>query len=322
MIRSKLLLLDGTLINQDENLSETWRANAGSFLWVDLVDEAGEKEKAVLEELGCHPLAIKDAQRLRHPPKIESFDEHFFILYKGITKVEPGIVLDQIQISIFVGSNIIITRHHSQSFAVEHWWNNEDLSEVIKEPFLLASKLIHHSFGRYLEAVLDFEQTLSEKEESVHGFQNDDDLRELTLYKSRLRKLRRNFNYHERLALGMLNFVSNHKDERYRELIHDVQDLYERADRILSLLAMYYEICGDLIEGYLSLTSHQLNKTMQVLTIVTTVFVPLSFLAGIYGMNFDNIPELHHQYGYFILLGTMGLIASGAFIVFKLKRWI
>ena len=322
MIRSKLLLVDGTLIEEDRNLSITWRENPGSFLWIDFRDQDEIQEQALLKDLGCHPLAIQDAQRMRHPPKVEDFDDHFFILYKGISDIKPGLILQQIQIALFAGSNILITRHNGQSFAIDHWWSSQELSSVIKEPFILATKIIHHSFGRYLEAVLDFEQLLSEKEEAMQRSQDDNDLIDLTAYKARLRKLRRAFNYHERLAAGMLHFVENHADPRYKHMNHDVQDLHDRADRILSLLAMYYEICGDLIEGYLSVTSHRLNKTMQVLTVVTTIFVPLSFLAGVYGMNFDNIPELHHEYGYFLLLGTMALIGTGAFLVFKLKRWI
>ena len=85
---------------------------------------------------------------------------------------------------------------------------------------------------------------------------------------------------------------------------------------------MYYEISGDLIEGYISLSSHRLNSTMKVLTIITAIFVPLSFLAGLYGMNFDNIPELHFHYGYFFVLGVMILIAGSMLALFRRMRWI
>jgi magnesium transporter len=84
---------------------------------------------------------------------------------------------------------------------------------------------------------------------------------------------------------------------------------------------MYYEICGDLINGYLSITSHMLNNTMRVLTVITAIFVPLTFIAGIYGMNFDNIPELHTPNGYFYTLGAMLLIAIG-FGTFAYKKWM
>jgi magnesium transporter len=77
-----------------------------------------------------------------------------------------------------------------------------------------------------------------------------------------------------------------------------------------------------LIDGHISLTSHKLNETMRILTVVTAIFVPLGFLAGLYGMNFVNIPELHHPNGYFFLVGFMAFIAVALVIIFKRNRWL
>ena len=85
---------------------------------------------------------------------------------------------------------------------------------------------------------------------------------------------------------------------------------------------MYYEICGDLIEGYISVSSHHLNNTMKVLTIITAIFVPLGFLAGLYGMNFENMPELGWKYAYFALLGVMATLAATMLLVFRRIRWL
>ena len=85
---------------------------------------------------------------------------------------------------------------------------------------------------------------------------------------------------------------------------------------------MYYEICGDLVEGYISISSHELNTTMKILTIITAIFVPLSFLAGLYGMNFDNMPELHLEHGYFFALAAMASTAALLVYVFKRKKWL
>ena len=100
------------------------------------------------------------------------------------------------------------------------------------------------------------------------------------------------------------------------------QTLMERCERLLSLTSMFYELCGDLVEGYISISSHQLNNTMKILTIITAIFVPLSFLAGVYGMNFDNMPELHMEYGYFFALAIMGSTALTLFYIFKRKKWL
>ena len=79
---------------------------------------------------------------------------------------------------------------------------------------------------------------------------------------------------------------------------------------------------GDLIDGHILLTSHKLNETMKILTVVTSIFVPLGFLAGVYGMNFDNMPELHNPYAYFILIGVMALVALCLLSYFKKNKWL
>lgn len=85
---------------------------------------------------------------------------------------------------------------------------------------------------------------------------------------------------------------------------------------------MYHELCGDLLDGYLSISSHRLNNTMRVLTVITAVFVPLGFLAGVYGMNFDVMPELSKPYGYYVLLASMATIATALLGWFRFKKWI
>lgn len=325
MIRTTLLHADGHFSQENGDLSNEWlelSKQANTFCWIDISGEPLRKERALLEKLNCHPLAIADALRERHPPKVEIFEDNVFMLYRGIINTEEDLVFNHLQVAIFTSENLLITRHNNLSFAIEEWWKHPKLKEELSHPLLLASKIIHTSFGRYLEAILDFEQSLSEKEEAIQASPNDEDLRDLLAYKGRLRKLRRIFNYHARSVEILLEFVREHNIDYYSQTYHEIQNLHDRADRIASLLDMYYEICGDLIEGYLSITSHQLNRTMQILTVVTTIFVPLGFLAGIYGMNFENIPELHHENGYFYLLGTMAAISIGALTIFKIKRWI
>ena len=148
-------------------------------------------------------------------------------------------------------------------------------------------------------------------------------MRELVAYRSRLRILRRVFSYHQRLAEQVMNGIGVHLGQGEEgQHVHHHRDLFDRCERLYSLCNMYYEICGDLVEGYISLSSHRLNNTMKVLTIITAIFVPLSFLAGLYGMNFENMPELHYRHGYFIVLGTMALVATAMIALFRRIRWL
>jgi magnesium transporter len=101
-----------------------------------------------------------------------------------------------------------------------------------------------------------------------------------------------------------------------------VRDLYDHVIRIADLIETYRDMLNGLQELYLSELSIRMNNVIQVLTIITTIFVPLTFLAGIYGMNFDNMPELHWHNGYYYLWGFMAIIALMSIVFFKKKKWI
>ena len=190
-----------------------------------------------------------------------------------------------------------------------------------RSPAQLALKIMHTSAGIYLDNILVFEERLGDLEDELSEAGSDDHMRELMNYKSRLVKLRRTFNYHKNITdeLRTGEYVFFPDDEAMRHVINDLHDLFERLH---SLAQMFYELCGDLVDGYISITSHQLNSTMRVLTVITAIFVPLSFMAGLYGMNFDYMPELKFKDGYFILLGCMGLLATGLMWLFRKKRWL
>lgn len=328
MVRAQLLTAPegqqatGALVTGGVELVEQWRSDASAFLWLDMVDEQASAEEELLTALGCHPLAIQDAQRDRHPPKFEDFEKFSFLIYRGVRTVGEALNIETVQIGFFVGTNLLITRRNGPSFGVEKVWSDPVLIEKLADPAILMSLILKNSAHVYLEAVLDFENRLSEIEDSMSARPDDMLMQELIGYKSSLRKLRRIFNYHERILDTLLKEPGNYIDTREEELRHAIQDIYDKFERLRSLSALYYDICGDLIEGYLSISAHKLNRTMQVLTVITAIFIPLGLMAGIYGMNFDNMPELHSANGYYILLGVMFSTAVVLLLLFRRKGWL
>ena len=101
-----------------------------------------------------------------------------------------------------------------------------------------------------------------------------------------------------------------------------LRDLYDHTIQVIDTIDTYRDMMSGLYDLYLSEISFRMNSVIQVLTIMSTIFIPLTFLAGIYGMNFDNMPELHWKYGYFILLGVMLAIGLGLIRLFKQKNWL
>jgi magnesium transporter len=319
-IKSLLLHKNGQIQTGGHELIQAWQDTPDSNLWLDIQNSDSSNYASLLRTFGCHELVIKDAFRERHPPKIEFFDDQVFFLYRGIDSIKGLLQYQHLQLSLFVSDRLLITVHATPSLGIDTLRSNEHHLHLLRDPILLALKIMHTSSGFYLDNLLDFEQKLVEIEDALQDKPDDKILVELTTIKSNLLKLRRVFRYHENIS-RTLQHHSKKSIKDIAEYEHEINDLNDRFERLSSLSQMYYEISADLIEGYISLSSHRLNNTMQILTVITAVFVPLSFLAGIYGMNFEYIPELKVKHGYFILLGSMAAIALGLITIFKKKKW-
>jgi magnesium transporter len=144
-------------------------------------------------------------------------------------------------------------------------------------------------------------------------------LAELVSYNSRLKRLRRTFGHQDTLLHELLHTMGDREKPQSR---HEFQDIHEQMARIASLTAMLQELTRDLIDGYLSISAHRLNNIMKVLTIASVIFLPLSFIVGLYGMNFAYMPELQSRYGYFVVLGVLAALATGLLAVFRRLRWL
>jgi magnesium transporter len=292
------------------------------MLWIDIEQESAASEQLIFDQFKCHPLTILDARRARHPPKIEHFTDQAFVLLRELVADHEGLAFDTLQVAGFIGNNFLITRHENPSPAISSWLDSAKLSGLMaRGPMVLFASITNSMGLAYLDLLLDFEPALSEYEDTLLSTQGDSVLRDLISCKTWLRKLKRLHSYHDRVYLELLTHLKQEYGDDI-DAIHSVTDVYEKFERLNSLSALYYDLAGDLIDGHISLTSHNLNETMRILTVVTAIFVPLGFLAGLYGMNFDNIPELHHPNGYFFLVGFMAIIATSLVAIFKRNKWL
>ncbi|HEY9097361.1 MAG TPA: magnesium/cobalt transporter CorA [Thiobacillus sp.] len=306
----------------DEALLSVWQEQTDTIIWADFSDnDPGIELQILVERFGLHPLAIHDAQRSRHQPKIEAFDDHVFMLLKGLGPDTTEFEFETIQIAMFIGARFLVTRHSDSSPSIDKLWQDslQDGALLASGPDTIALRLSRISVDRFLNRLLTLEPRLEDLEQEIVTHPKDAILSDLMGYKTTLRKFRRVLVYHQQVFLDLINNPPSHiRAER----IHEIKDVYEHQERAGSLATLYYEVSSDLIEGYISLASHRLNHIMKILTIVTAIFVPLSFLAGVYGMNFENMPELKSRSGYFILLSVMGTIATVLLLVFRRRRWL
>lgn len=305
-----------------ENLLELWKADSDHLIWVDFDSEEKHRERSLLKRFfDLNELALDDCQRDRHPPKLEFFDHYYFLLLKGFTAETDNIDFEVVHISQFVGRNFIITRHGIKSPSIDKVWSSLEQGglDLRRGTVHISYKITRTIIDRYTPIVLEMENRLDSMEEEMLDRPSDELLGELITYNTKLKKLRRIYGYQESIMRELSRSEFDFLDDRN---VHELNDAHEHMERLASLCSLLQELTADLIEGYISVSSHRLNKIMKVLTITTVVFLPLTLLAGIYGMNFQNMPELSSQNGYYIVLGIMIGISVSLLALFRLLKWL
>ena len=322
-VEAILVSSGGALERGGVELLEKWRADPASRIWVNLHGVSEQDEAPVFETFGLHTLAIRDARRERHPPKVELFENHLFILLSELDAPDTDLDFSVVQLALFAGQRFLLTRHDAPSVSVRHWLLVNDMPAVLRAGGIhLALEIATTAARRFVDMLLEFEPRLSELEDEIQDRPDDGTMAELTQYRTRLRKLRRLFKYEAQIFESLRSVKTEYFNAGSHEYRHLVVDVYEKYERLLSLSTLYYELAGDLVDGYISLTNHALNNTMRVLTAITAIFVPLSFVAGLYGMNFDYMPELGWRWAYFVVLGFMAAVIVTLLVLFRKRRWL
>ncbi len=308
---------DGRLSDGGVELIDAWERSSDASIWVVLGNEDPDEERELLStRFGIHPLAITDAFRDRHPPKVEQFEDNTFILMMGLDAVSTSLDLGTIQLSLFVGERYLVTRtsgHSVSTATVLAELTSGALPKDISRPGL-ALRLCRTVADRFLPVLLAVETRLEEMEIEMLEHPTDDLLGELLKQKADLKRLLRILQYHAQVFTSEAEQLAGHR--------HELVDVQEQLDRLLSLARLYYELTDDLMSGYLSLSAHRLNQIMQTLTIVTVIFVPITFMAGVYGMNFEFMPELSFRGAYFVLLASMLAVVAGILVFFNRRGWL
>ena len=310
----------GRRIPGDHTLADVDRLTPDQWAWVDIGGEIDGDTQQFLEIAQQIPaLAIQDAKRPRHPPKLEVLDNHIFLLLREIGDGGAGEDPVVSQLSLFVSDRVLITCHAGESAAVGRLLEHKDELPAKLSPAHLMYLVCRRIADACVPIVLAHEEQLAEIEDSLFLVTDETSIELLTRLNRQLRRLRRTLAYQSRI-FDQLKADLRQLPARLDK--HQVNDLHENNDRLSTLCQLNQELAVDLLNTHISIVSHRLNVVMRVLTVATIVFLPLGLLAGIYGMNFQLMPELSWEYGYFAVLGAMGVIAAALTIFFRLKRWL
>lgn len=304
-----------------EELFDTWKATPGSLLWLDIESSQDESVRVLLEKsFGLDPADVEDGLRERHPPAFGGEEKRIFLLLKILNADSNTLDFSTQQMAIFADQDFIITRHDSRSnFLPALREKIQDGIVEFESPYQIVASLARRMVTRYGRILLDLEERLDTVEDILFVDFDEGIMQELVGYNTALRKMRRVLNYHMTVTQALSRHAVQHQPAHWAEAFEDIAT---EAERFHSLAELYQNVINDLIEGYISLNGHHLNQVMKVLTVVTVIFLPLTLLVGIYGMNFENMPELKSAHGYFTLLGVMAFLAVGMAYIFRRKHWL
>ncbi|MBD0261899.1 MAG: magnesium/cobalt transporter CorA [Tolypothrix sp. Co-bin9] len=295
-----------------------------SVSWVD-VQGLGSAE--ILHRLGkvfdLHPLVLEDVVNVPERPKIEDYDDQLVIISRMVVPKERGYGFYSEQVSLVLGKHYLLTVQEEP----EH-----DCLEGVRSRIQKGKGLIRSSGADYLayallDAIIDgffpvlelYGDRIEELEEEVIIKPTPKTLQKIYKIKRELLQLRRAI-WPQRDAINSLIREGN-------DLISDevriyLRDCYDHAVQVMDMVETYRELASGLMDVYLSAVSNRMNEVMKLLTVVSAIFIPLTFIAGLYGMNFEYMPELKWHWGYPLCLAVMAAIAFGLIFFFWRKGWL
>lgn len=294
----------------------------GDITWIDI---QGFGDKSVMHRIGeifsLHPLILSDVVNVPQRPKADDYDEQLLIILRMVHGWNDGVV-DSEQVSIVVGKNYVITFQEKYG----------DVFDPVRKRIRSGKGIIRKHGPDYLayaiaDTIIDgYYPMLETIGEQLEGLEDDvvtdpkpELLRQLNQIKNQLVNLRRSI-WPQREAMNSI--VRGDHDAVTLSVQVYFRDTYDHCVQTSEVAEMYREMVTGLMNTYLSSISNRTNEVMKVLTIMASVFIPLTFVAGVYGMNFEHMPELHMKWAYPTVWAVMLGLSGGMFGYFWRKGWL
>ena len=292
------------------SLEDTW-------YWIDFYNPDDSEVAFLKELLNFHHLAIEDCLHFLQRPKMDYYEDHTFFVIQSLNQQ----TLQKEEVNIFLGRNYIVTFHKNTSPEIDEIWERICCTSNIDKwcPSHVLYQVIDGVVDNYFPIFYRIDDILNEIDENSQQRAMETLLKSLFDTRRDLLSLRHTVAPMRDLTYRMIN------SQRLTMIEHKKEYFLDIHDHLLKLTEMIEEdreFTTDIRDSYLSLNSHETNRVMKVLTIITTIFMPLTFIAGIYGMNFRYLPELTWRYGYFQTLAIMFIIGFGMFKWFQKKGWL
>lgn len=324
MIRSVYYLKDFPL---EKNLSlpkiqEALKSGEG-LLWVHLDQPTTEESQTLLAEtFKFHPLAIEDCMSNGYQtPKVDDYDDYLFILVHSLIPSEDLGELATTELDLFLGSNYLVSSTlQPESSAINSVFNRLDRDErfISHGMDYLCHLLLDVIVDDYMPVLDQMDEEIDWLEDKVLEKPHTSTLEKILTLKHSTLTLRR-------IIIPMREVVNILSRDEFPQITPNkriyFRDIYDHLVRIQDLIESVRDVASGTLDIYLSATSNRLNEVMKALTIVSTIFLPLTFFAGVYGMNFKYFPEINWQFGYLYVWILFAVLAIGMVAYFKHKGW-
>lgn len=304
-----------------EEIEAAFKSKEG-LLWVDISETTEEDSKFFEESFHFHSLAIEDCvSPLIHPPKIDDFDEYLFIVVHGINHAVESEIVETAELALFIGTNFLVSNHSYYLYSIEavKQMVEKDGRPMRRGVDFLAHAIIDTLINNVMPTVDRMSDFAEEVEEEVIQNPKQNTLEDILKLKRSTLQIHRVMapqrEVMNRLSRGEFSIIGREAQIFYR-------DIYDHLVRIEDLNQAIRDRADNALSTYLSSVANRQNETMKVLAMVATIFLPLTLLAGIYGMNFENMPELKWEWGYFAVLGIMGIVIATVIWRFWAGKWI
>lgn len=297
-------------------------SDENNFIWLDLKDIDDEDIDMLTENFNLHPLTIEDFIMANARPKVENFGNYFFLVVFSMESHDKSRGrINTAELDCCLGKNFLVTTHDSNVAslnAIKERVRKD--SPIIKNggDFLLYS-ILDCLVDRYFPIVNEFDNMVDELSDELFKDPSNDTLKKIYTLKNEIMYLRRTIGPQADVVSLMLRsefpFISASSSIYFR-------NVFDNIVRLNDIVGTSRDVVTGAMEAYVSVVSNRLNEIMKTLTIIATIMMPLTLLASIYGMNFKNMPELSHKYGYPMVLGIMFLVGTLMLYYFKRKKWL
>ena len=302
----------------------TLLTNPNQITWINII---GVNDLNKINEIGkiahIHPLTLEDILNVNQRPKVDIFESYLYINIKVFREnIAGSYEFDDQNLGIILSKNFVITLSESNIPFIDNIKKrvqNPDSKIRKYTADYLAYSILDTAIDEYYSVLERLGEEIETLEQILMTRPTTINIQQIYSLKKELLELTHSILPVKEIIIRLEKDIDNFVQSK---TVLYLSDLFDHIVQIIETAEIYRDLISDLIDMHLSITSNRLNEIIKVLTILSSIFIPLTFIAGVYGMNFKHMPELEWNYGYFISLGLMVVVALSMLFFFKKRKWL